>query len=301
MVAVVTQLAATVPPSSASADRVPSVSETLVSAGRARVSALEDPPPWPASLPGDRGSERLANAVYYTDFSTPLGSEWVLYDSIGHAGWGLRRPSAISVEADPDAESGQLLTITAQMGTEGDEAGLLVSGGMKLLIPQLFGRYTFRIRVDPDPDEATSGVGLLWPQSLQWPRDGEIDIFETWASRDTRNPVETNIHYLAPGAAPPYTIEDDRILPFTWDGVDGTEWNVFQLTWRPDQLTVAINGGLPVELTTNPAEIPQTPMELTFQLDAFDQPDRPGQQPVLSGQRQLEVDWVLVEPLPEQP
>lgn len=248
------------------------------------------------SGPVDLGPAPAGDEVtYYTDFSGPLGPEWDLYDSIGHAGWGLRRPSAITIEDDPTARGGRVLAITARMG-EGDEAGLLVSGGMKLRVPQTYGRYTFRVRIEPDPDEVTSGVVLLWPESNEWPRDGEIDIVETWANRDTRTPVETNIHWLDPDAVEPYDSGDDDREQFDHDGVDGTEWHVYQLDWRADRVQLSIDGAPPLVVSDDPAEIADWPMEPTIQLDAFDAPDRPGEQPVMDGAVTMYVDWVELRP-----
>ncbi|MGH1492610.1 MAG: glycoside hydrolase family 16 protein [Acidimicrobiales bacterium] len=232
---------------------------------------------------------------YFNDFSRPLGSDWTLYNSVGHAGWGLRRPSAITIESDPSAMGEKLLTITAEMGS-GSESGLMVSGGLKLKLPQTYGRYTFRMKSDPDPDQVTSAVGLLWPESNQWPRDGEINIVETYGSRATREPIESVLHWLNPNAQEPYTILDDAKAIFTHPGVSSAQWHTYQLEWRADLVSVSVDGGTPLVLSTNPAEIADWNMELALQLDGFDAPDTPGQQPVVSGPVTMSVDYVLVQP-----
>lgn len=235
--------------------------------------------------------------IYATDFSS-LDPEWTAYHSPGHAGRGLRRPSAVTIEpatapAGDHYEADSILRITARMGT-GVEAGQLVSGGLALGRPQTYGTYTFRMRVDPDPDRATSGVALLWPASERWPEHGEIDMFETWVNRDTRIPVETNIHYLWPEAEPPYDPSDDRLLSAHHRLVDGTRWHVYRFEWRPDRLVMTIDGGQPRILTTDPTRIPHWDMVPTFQLDAFPTPDRPDDDPVLTGEVALEVDWFVI-------
>ncbi|MEM7325355.1 MAG: glycoside hydrolase family 16 protein, partial [Actinomycetota bacterium] len=232
---------------------------------------------------------------YYTDFDAPLGADWEIYDSVGHAGWGLRRPSAVEVGPGGDARTGGLLTITAKMGS-GDEAGLLVSGGVKVRFPQIYGNYLVRTKVEPDPDGVTSGAVLLWPESNQHPRDGEIDILESWSNRETRTPVESNLHWLRPGAEPPFTLADDYKAQVVHPGVDGTQWHVFELEWREDLVSVAVDGGTPVILSTDPAEIADWNMEPTIQLDAFDAFDAPGQQPSLSGEVLMSVDYLIVRP-----
>ncbi len=240
----------------------------------------------PAGGDGPPIVSELDDDDYYTDFSEPLGDEWLLYDSIGHAGWGLRRPSAIGMASDPTAAGGSVLTITASMGT-GDAEDLVVSGGIKLLRPQTYGRYTMRVKVDKDPAEVTSGVGLLWPASNRWPEDGEIDIFESWRYRATRTPVESNLHWLNPEAEPPYERSDDLKTLQLHVGVDGSEWHVYQLEWREDLVSVSIDGNEPAVLSTNPDEIADWDMEPTLQLDAFPTPTD------LESQPELEIDVVM--------
>jgi beta-glucanase (GH16 family) len=233
---------------------------------------------------------------YYQDFSQGIGPEWDRYDSIGHAGWGLRRPSAITVEDDPTALGGKVMVITARMGTEGDETGLLVSGGTKLRLPQTYGRYTFRVRIESDPSEVTSGVVLLWPASNEWPADGELDMVETWANRVTRSPVETNVHWADPAAVEPIERSDDRVFHHVSEGISATDWHVYQFEWRPDRLTLSIDGAEPALITDDPVMIPRKPMEMTVQLDGFDAPYAPDQQPVVATPVRMYVDWLLVEP-----
>ncbi len=237
----------------------------------------------------------LAVGDYYNDFSQALGPEWEVYDSIGHAGWGLRRPSAIGIAADDDAAGGSVMTITAEMGV-GPDAGLLISGGVKLKRPQIYGRYTMRVRVDPDPAEVTSGVALLWPQSNQWPRDGEIDILETWASRASRTPVESNLHWLNPAASEPYERSDDLKNQVIHPGVNGSEWHVYQLEWREDLLSVKVDDRQPVILSADPDEIADWNMEPTLQLDAFSAPDTPDRQPAVDRPVVMYIDYILVQP-----
>lgn len=246
---------------------------------------------------GNGGNPPAERFVYENSFSGSLGPEWEIYDSIGNAGWGLRRPSAVSIAPDPTATDGEALKITADMGV-GAEAGQLVSGGIKLKNhAQTYGVYTARIRVDDDPAQALSGVALLWPLSNLWPQDGEIDWFETWGNRDTRTPVEGNIHWLNPAAVPPYTPADDLFQQITHPGIDGSDWHVYQLVWEANLVTVSVDGGTPVVLASDPAKIPDWPMEVTFQLDAFDSPLNPNQQPVVTQPVDMCVDWVLVETL----
>ena len=242
-----------------------------------------------------------------------LGPEWELYFAPGHAGWGLRRPSAIAVVADGTAtRSPNVLRLRARMGS-GAEAGRMVSGGMKLLVPITYGRVRTRVRVARDPDQVTSGVMILWPRTGPawptepevWPAGIEIDVWETYGARATRTPAETNINRLAAGVThgAPFTEADRELHHVEWTGVDASAWHELEFTWLPERLSLSIDGGEPATIA-DPTWIPHWDHELTFQLDGFDPPTAPGRQPVLSAGNSptMDVDWVeLYEWLPSAP
>lgn len=210
---------------------------------------------------GDGGAVfRLASL---DDFDGPEvdTDTWYLYDSEGNAGYGLRRPSAIATR------NGRLV-ITARM--EGDA---LVSGGMAHNLAQTYGRWEFRVRTDPDPSAATSGVVLTWPASGNWPVDGENDIYETETS-PTRFPFSTFIHY-----------GEDNDQEHLVHAADATQWHDMAMEWTPDAIVI-FRDGQRVGSITNPDAIPHVPHHLTVQLDAWS--DRMGD-PVT-----MEVEWVRV-------
>jgi hypothetical protein len=185
---------------------------------------------------------------FYDDFDEPTlnTTDWYAYDSVGNAEFGLRRPSALSTK-------GGRLVITAQMID-----GVLVSGGMAHLAPQIYGRFEFRVRTDPDPSQATSGVVLTWPESGNWPVDGENDIYET-EEYASRNPFQSFIHYG----------ESNEQEVVTHDA-DGTEWHDMAMDWTRDRIAIYRDGELAGEVT-NPEAIPEVPHQLTIQLDAWEQ------------------------------
>lgn len=247
----------------------------------------------PAGCDTDSVPEDMVSPWFRTDFTDPPSAGWELYDSVGHAGWGLRRPAAISVVDDPTAGNGRALRITASMG-EGPADGLLVSGGLKLLgHSRTYGVYRTRVRMDPDPDEATSAVALLWPASNRWPDDGEINYVETWGSRATRSPIESHLHWGAPDPAAPSGPPVDTFTSITHD-IDGTAWHTYTLRWAPDRVTVGVDDGPEQLLCDDPARIPHRPMDPTFQLDAFDTPTRPGLQPTIGGRVSFHVDYLEI-------
>lgn len=280
-------------PGDVTSDEANSDDTSADDAGDAAPTQEDDVSPTPlspfAELRGQPG------VVYATDFTELSDVEWEIYDSPGHAGLGLRRPSAITLEPDDEAEGGSVLTITARTGTEGDEAGQLVSGGMALRLPLVYGTYTFRIRVDPDPAQVTSGVAILWPWSNRWPEDGELDMFETWVNRTTRAPVESNIHYLDPLAEPPFVDTDDRLFSVVHSSVDGSVWHTYRFDWRADGLSMAIDDGPMRLLTDDPLHIPDWLMVPTFQLDAFPAPGGTREGAALEVPVALEVDWLVIE------
>jgi beta-glucanase (GH16 family) len=188
---------------------------------------------------------------------------WNLYDSEGGFGNGLRRPEAISA-------SDGTLKITAR----GD-----VSGGMGHTHDQLYGRWEFRARTD-----AGRGFGsaiLLWPDSENWPEDGEIDMMEV--PTEDRVRAHFVLHYG----------EDNNIVGTSVPG-DFTKWHTFAVEWLPDRITWFVDGKKQFE-TRDPEAIPDGPMHLTIQLDQGPKKDwLPEPDETTPEEVSLEVDWVRV-------
>lgn len=188
-------------------------------------------------------------------------TKWQVYNSSGHAGNGLRHPSAVSV-------GNGVLTITARMVN-----GTLISGGMSNRFDQAYGRYEFRVRTDPDPTAATSGVVLTWPQSGRWPIDGENDIYETTLEPD-RNPLKSFVHYGS----------DNRQYWFHHN-IDGTQWHTFAMEWERTAIRI-YRDGVHVWTLTDTNAIPDVAHHLSIQLDAFKKS--------MTGTVRLQVDWVRI-------
>ena len=180
----------------------------------------------------------------------------------GHNGNGLRDGRAVSVQNGT-------LTITAQMIN-----GTLVSGGVASRIEQRYGRYEFRARADPDWSEAMSAVVLTWPESNNFPIDGENDIWETLHNNPDRYPLHSFIHYGW----------DNRQYWFD-HYVDGTQWQHMAMEWEPNQIRIYRNGALVWTLTDTNA-IPDVAHHLCAQLDAF--------KTWVSGSPRMQVDDVRI-------
>lgn len=236
-------------------------------------------------------SGTFPTTLYFNQFNTVgastsvLGPEWGLYDSVGNAGNGFRKPAQIQVVAEATATSGSnVLRITSQ-----NVGGSHWSGGMQLLLPRTYGQYELRVRCADDASQVTSGVVLLWPESNQWPRDGEIDFWESFGNRNTRTPVESFVHRLNPAAVgPTYTNADDQlVVEYHHTGVDQSDWHKIVCSWTPDEIYMNIDNGSKILLTNDPSHIPDWPMNLCLQLDAWS--PTPPATPVT-----MDIDYVLV-------
>ncbi|MDQ3851171.1 MAG: glycoside hydrolase family 16 protein [Actinomycetota bacterium] len=178
------------------------------------------------------------------DGTTLNTSEWAPYDSPGHAGRGLRRPSAFSLDGDGN------LVVTARMVD-----GQIVSGGMALGRDYTYGRFEFRVRTEPDPTGTMSGVVLTWPESGRWPVDGENDIYETGSDPGTRSPFFTFVHYGETNEQHLYRHE-----------ADASRWHTMAMDWTRSAIRIYRDGEL-VWTLTDPAAIPHVAHHLCIQLD----------------------------------
>ncbi len=203
------------------------------------------------------------NLVFEDDFSgTSVDtSQWGIYDGAGNGNHGLRKPSAFSVA------NGNLI-VTAQMVN-----GTLVSGGMAHKSNYKYGKFEFRVRTEADPSTATSGVVLTWPQSNNWPIDGENDMYETGTS-SSRNPFHTYIHYGANNSQYSFT-----------EQADGTQWHIMAMEWSPSAIKMYRDDVLVWTLTDTNA-IPDVYHHLCIQLDAF--------KDTMTGTVHMYVDWVKI-------
>lgn len=253
----------------------------------------------------------------YAGVQSPYGQTYEFYDDDnGNSGWGVRRTSALSVENIGDEQDGNSLVITAENGT-GADAGKLVSGGLKVLLPQTYCQVEFRMRCEGDQDKMTSPVMILWPvadatrfpdsnnasgTNGEWPAGSELDMTEGDPdTRDTRKPAKTYIHRLTPGATTPYDdsppSDDDQFFGYEWPARDMTMYAKYVFDWRPEQLYMSIDNDFQFGVVTNDKTwIPDWPMELTIQLDPFPAPATPTTQPQFSLETTVKmyVDYILI-------
>lgn len=214
------------------------------------------------------------STTFFDDFPT-IGagatvlssSTYGLYNSVGNAGFGFRRPAQISVVASSDPSNGKSLQIRAE-----NVGGAMWSGGMELLLPATYGQWETYVTADDDASAVTSPVMLLWSPDNDWPRRGEVDFYENFdpTTRSTRLPIEYNVHRLNPAAVFPYSPSDDQLIDSgTYTGIDGSAGHKYAMSWTPLELYVEIDNGPKIVLSSDPSHIPQWPMSLRLQLDAW--------------------------------
>ncbi|MDQ3710214.1 MAG: glycoside hydrolase family 16 protein, partial [Actinomycetota bacterium] len=197
----------------------------------------------PTTLPAGK------TLVFEDNFDGPAvdTSLWGQYYSPGHAGNGLRRPSAFS------QHNGQLVVTASWDGAN------ITSGGMAHRTAYTYGSFEVRVRTEPDPTGQTSGVVLTWPRSGNWPHDGELDWYETGTSPN-RTPFSSFLHHY--GA--------------TWGGdqthirhdANASDWHVLRMDWGPDAIKIYRDGVFAGALT-DASKIPDVAHNIAIQLDAF--------------------------------
>ncbi|QNG53402.1 glycoside hydrolase family 16 protein [Pseudonocardia petroleophila] len=192
--------------------------------------------------------------VQEDDFTAGL-SQWDLYEGPGHAGQGMRSPSAATVQDG-------VLTLT------GDAAG--TTAGMCWTQGQRYGRWEGRVRA-PASDPSYDALLLLWPDD-DAPGGGEVDFMEM--QDPTRRTTDFFLHHGP----------DDRQVTGQVE-IDATRWHTWAVDWAPDAITAYVDGEQWFR-TTDTATFPPGPMHLCVQLDWFPQ----GPEPVRESR--MQVDWV---------
>jgi beta-glucanase (GH16 family) len=154
------------------------------------------------------------------------------------------------------------------------------SAGMAWDDGQKYGRWEARVRA-----ERGSGYGpvlLLWPDSEDWPEDGEIDIMEI--PKGDRAKAHFTMHWG----------EDN-----TQDGAstagDFTQWHTFAVEWTPDHVIGYVDGAQ-VYRTDDPDANPPGPMHFAMQQDIGPYGDDwiPAPDASTPATCTFEVDWVRI-------
>lgn len=137
---------------------------------------------------------------------------------------------------------------------------------------QTYGRYSVRMRVDtPDLDEYYV-AWLLWPQSEQWPRDGELDFPEGWLSRT----VGGWQHFAGEGSC------DGCKIPSRDIGARFTDWHTYTIEWSPGRVRYLLDDTVVLDSTQ---WVPTTPMRWQLQTETRGDGNNRGR---------VLVDWAAV-------
>ncbi|MFV0593996.1 MAG: glycoside hydrolase family 16 protein [Draconibacterium sp.] len=196
---------------------------------------------------------------------------WGIYDNA----WSddpahMRRREAVQVKDG-------LLTLL--VATHPVDPERYMTGGIAHNKNYMYGKFEFRVRIDQDPANATSGVCLTWPESEEWPKDGEMDIYETEYDGNFFN---TWIHYGVKGSDGVYY---DNKYQQT-HRVDKSQWHIIALEWSPEYAKIYIDGELHWNLK-DPEAIASSPHHVCFQTEK-------GSDAALAGPVKMQVDWVKV-------
>jgi hypothetical protein len=202
----------------------------------------------------------------------PSSAKWGMYDGPGHDGNGRRVPARATVA------NGRLIGTGLANGD---------SFGMSHRFYQQFGRWEVRMRCFETGTVVAGNryhvVLIIWPQSGEWPEDGEYDFVEL--SIPGQADLEAFMHF-------PH--DADQAVQqrfFSKTGVDTSQFHNYALEWTPDELVGYVDGvewfrtsGGASSIRKNIQDMPSG--GLTIQLDNFDGTD---QTPAT-----MEVEWARV-------
>ena len=119
---------------------------------------------------------------------------------------------------------------------------------------QTYGQWVVRAKFDPG-----AGYGpaiLLWPQSNNWPHDGEIDLVES--VQPTRDTALASLHW---GDTAPGNRDSGKLLG------DFTRWHTYTVDWEPAYVSIMVDSTVVYDTrkSTQHPTIPSTPMHLVIQ------------------------------------
>lgn len=157
----------------------------------------------------------------YTGVPDP--TKWGVYDGPGHG--------------DPANGTRDAERCTVQDGylrIEGTANGS--TGGMAHTFDQQYGRWECRARMGAfnpgSSGESYHGVLIVWPESEQWPQDGEYDWLEIEDVEQTN--VAGYLHYPTPSE-----VEQEGV---TGPAVDLSEWHNYAFEWVEGALRGYVDG-----------------------------------------------------------
>ena len=174
---------------------------------------------------------------------------------------------------DPDnlTVSGGTLKLTSRGDT---------SAGMAWDGDQQYGRWEARVR--SQQGDGYGPVMLLWPESEDWPEDGEIDIMEL--PKGDRTKAHFTVHW-----------GDDNKQDAASVTGDFTQWHTFAVEWTPDHI-IGYLDGVEFYRTEDKDANPPGPMHFAMQQDIGPYGDDwiPARDATTPPTCTFEVDWVRI-------
>jgi beta-glucanase (GH16 family) len=164
---------------------------------------------------------------------------------------------------------------TLKLTSRGD-----TSAGMAWNEGQKYGRWEARVR-----SEQGNGYGpvmLLWPDSENWPDDGEIDIMEI--PKGDRTKASFTVHWGGNNKQDGTSVQGDF-----------TQWHTFAVEWTSDHIVGYVDGQ-EVYRTDKSAANPPGPMHFAMQQDIGPYGDDwiPAPNASTPATCTFEVDWVRI-------
>ncbi len=210
--------------------------------------AVEPTPVDPQPIPADADFSVLVFEENF-DGSTIDTNRWTKYNGPGHDGNGLRDPDSLSVHDG-------MLDIRAWW-----DGSRIHSGGMSHNQDYLYGRFEVRVRTEYDPTQQLSGAAMTWPQSNNWPHDGELDFYETGRYGGVnRNPFSSFLHW--------YGATESTQQTYINHSASATDIHTLTMDWTPSYIKIYRDGALIGQLS-DPAKIPNVKHHVALQLDAL--------------------------------
>ncbi|TDL32142.1 DUF7594 domain-containing protein [Arthrobacter nitrophenolicus] len=200
------------------------------------------------------GSPVAGDEFNYTGAPDP--AKWNVYDSAGHAGKGVRSPAQARVDGSKLVITGTPEGTTAGMGAKFDN--------------RKYGRW--EVRAAGSGDNEYHMVSILWPDSENWPCDGEVDYAETTGEW---NVIKFFQHYSCANSQASAS-----------KNLDVTQFHNYAVEWT-DKGIIGFVDGVEWFRNGNVSHLPPGPMHQTLQLDWF--PDA-----TADGAGEMRVDWVRV-------
>ena len=145
---------------------------------------------------------------------------------------------------------------------------------------QTYGRYSVRLRA-----EAVHGFKLaflLWPDSEQWPADGEIDFPDA----DLDGELGAFLHHPDPAGSKQEFGSD----------VTFEQWHTATVEWSPGLVRFLLDD---VEVGSSTTGVPDTSMHFVLQTEtSLAAADDPSAAPASHAQAHVFVDWLSIESHP---